>query len=87
MFKSTQTNLVNSTAGLPLHLDTASERDVFGATVRTNVHSEDPWDGVTDVSVNAVHLLDSTGVLQDFDQRTPVDRTLFFSGTRGHRYE
>lgn len=56
-------------------------------TSQTNVHSEDPWNRITYVSVHTVHLFGRTGVLQDFDQRTPAARIMLFSGTRrGHRH-
>lgn len=61
-------------------------QQISGATLKTGVQSENSWDGITDVSVNAVHFLHRTGVLQDFGQRTPASRILLFLGTRGHRY-
>jgi len=46
-----------------------------------HVQFEDPRNGITDVSVNAIHLLERTGVLEDFDQLAPTGRILFFSAT------
>lgn len=81
-----RTNLVNSTAGLPLHLNINQIQQMPRAAGRAVVRSENSWDRITDVSANAIHLLESTGVLQDFDQRTPVGRIPLCSGMRGHQY-
>jgi hypothetical protein len=62
----------------------ASESVATNGESTDHAHFKDPRNGITNEFVDTVYLLKGTGVLKNFDQRTPAGRILLCSRTRGH---